>query len=208
MLGAYRLSAHGGRRRVAGRSGRRPRRPDRRMRIWSLHPEYLDARGLVAVWREALLAQAVLRGATRGYRHHPQLARFRRWRSPRGAIAEYLRHVHAEALARGYRFDRGLIGSAGRARHDSGHARSDRARVDALDGQARTARPRTGVPLGGGGGSRAPSAVPRRPRRRRGVGTGRRGPLTADDAPRSAAGFGIYRQGHRWARAAVLTCVH
>ena len=82
------------------------------MRIWSLHPEYLDARGLVALWREALLAQAVLRGATRGYRHHPQLARFRRRRSPAGAIAEYLRHVHAEALARGYRFDRGRIGSS------------------------------------------------------------------------------------------------
>ena len=83
------------------------------MRIWSLHPEYLDARGLVALWREALLAQAVLRGATRGYRHHPQLARFRRRRSPADAIAEYLRHVHAEALARGYRFDGDLIGSAG-----------------------------------------------------------------------------------------------
>ena len=83
------------------------------MRIWSLHPEYLDARGLVALWREALLAQAVLRGATRGYRHHPQLSRFRGQRSPPGAIAEYLRHVHAEALARGYRFDRGLIGSVG-----------------------------------------------------------------------------------------------
>ena len=83
------------------------------MRIWSLHPEYLDARGLVAVWREALLAQAVLRGATRGYRHHPQLARFRRRRSPAGSIAQYLRPVHAEALARGYRFDRDLIGSPG-----------------------------------------------------------------------------------------------
>ncbi|HEU5178767.1 MAG TPA: pyrimidine dimer DNA glycosylase/endonuclease V, partial [Burkholderiales bacterium] len=32
------------------------------MRLWSLHPKYLDARGLVALWREALLAQAVLRG--------------------------------------------------------------------------------------------------------------------------------------------------
>ncbi len=83
------------------------------MRIWSLHPKYLDARGLVALWREALLAQAVLRGATCGYRHHPQLVRFRRRRSPTGAIAEYLRHVHAEALARGYRFDRDLIRSAG-----------------------------------------------------------------------------------------------
>ena len=83
------------------------------MRIWSLHPEYLDARGLVALWREGLLAQAVLRGATHGYRHHPQLARFRQQPSPVGAIAEYLRHVHAEAQARGYRFDRDLIGSAG-----------------------------------------------------------------------------------------------
>ena len=82
------------------------------MRIWSLHPEYLDARGLVALWREALLAQAVLRGATGGYRHHPQLARFRRRRSPAGAVAGYLRHVHAEALARGYRFNRDLIDSA------------------------------------------------------------------------------------------------
>ena len=83
------------------------------MRIWSLHPEYLDARGLVALWREALLAQAVLRGATRGYRHHPQLARFRHRPSPAGAIAEYLGHVHTEAVVRGYRFDRDLIGSAG-----------------------------------------------------------------------------------------------
>ena len=47
------------------------------MRLWCLHPRYLDARGLVALWRDALLAQALLRGETRGYRHHPQLARFR-----------------------------------------------------------------------------------------------------------------------------------
>ena len=70
------------------------------MRLWSLHPKYLDARGLVALWREALLAQAVLRGETRGYRHHPQLARF----DDIGLIAEYLRAVHAESLARGYGF--------------------------------------------------------------------------------------------------------
>jgi carboxyl-terminal processing protease len=29
------------------------------MRLWSLHPKYLDAQGLVALWREALLAKAV-----------------------------------------------------------------------------------------------------------------------------------------------------
>jgi hypothetical protein len=82
------------------------------MRIWSLHPSYLDARGLVALWREALLAQAVLRGRTTGYRSHPQLVRFRCSRSPVGAIADYLRAVHAESLARGYAFDAKKISRA------------------------------------------------------------------------------------------------
>jgi pyrimidine dimer DNA glycosylase len=75
------------------------------MRLWTLHPNYLDTRGLVALWREALLAQAVLRGDTRGYRFHPQLLRFRAQRDPLAAIAEYLRAVEAEAARRGYRFD-------------------------------------------------------------------------------------------------------
>ena len=74
------------------------------MRLWSVHPKYLDARGLVALWREALLAQAVLRGRTKGYLHHPQLQRFRAQPSPLGAIADYLRSVHAEAVSRGYSF--------------------------------------------------------------------------------------------------------
>lgn len=80
------------------------------MRLWSLHPRYLDAQGLVALWREGLLARAVLRGETRGYRHHPQLERFRACGAPRAAIDAYLAAVHAEALSRGYAFDRGKIG--------------------------------------------------------------------------------------------------
>lgn len=75
------------------------------MRLWTLHPKYLDAKGLVALWREALLAQAVLAGRTRGYRHHPQLIRFRRDERPLASIAAYLRGVHEESLARGYHFD-------------------------------------------------------------------------------------------------------
>ena len=59
------------------------------MRLWSLHPRYLDPKGLVALWREALLAQAVLRGATKGYRNHPQLRRFRETVDPTAHIAEY-----------------------------------------------------------------------------------------------------------------------
>jgi hypothetical protein len=83
------------------------------VRLWTLHPKYLDARGLVALWREALLARAVLRGRTRGYRHHPQLERFRAHRRPVSAINAYLRSVLAEAQARGYQFDGTKIGPGG-----------------------------------------------------------------------------------------------
>jgi len=75
------------------------------LRLWTLHPRYLDARGLVALWREALLARAVIRRETRGYRHHPQLERFLAHRSPAAAINAYLRTILDEALARGYAFD-------------------------------------------------------------------------------------------------------
>lgn len=83
------------------------------MRLWSLHPQYLDPRGLVALWREALLAQAVLAGQTRGYRRHPQLTRFRETAAPLAAIAAYLRGIHAEAARRGYRFEVTRIGVVG-----------------------------------------------------------------------------------------------
>ncbi len=81
------------------------------MRLWSLHPSYLDAKGLVALWREGLLAMAVLRGRTRGYTHHPQLTRFRAAPDPVAAIRSYLWHVYEEAVARGYRFDRRKLGA-------------------------------------------------------------------------------------------------
>jgi hypothetical protein len=81
------------------------------MRLWTLHPKYLDARGLVALWREALLAQKVLRGATRGYKHHPQLRRFSESAHPPAALAAYLAAVQAEAMRRGYKFDASKIGT-------------------------------------------------------------------------------------------------
>ena len=79
------------------------------MRIWSLHPRYLDPQGLVALWRETLLAQAVLHGATKGYTQHPQLQRFKAHPQPLDAIASYLHAVQAEATLRGYRFDASKI---------------------------------------------------------------------------------------------------
>lgn len=80
------------------------------MRLWTLHPQYLDPQGLVALWREALLARAVLKGATRGYRHHPQLQRFQAQPSPVSSINAYLAGVLEEATHRGYRFDRRRFG--------------------------------------------------------------------------------------------------
>jgi hypothetical protein len=79
------------------------------VRLWSLHPKYLDPQGLVALWRESLLAQAVLHGDTRGYRNHPQLDRFKSHPSPLAAISRYLKGVHEEATKRGYSFDKNKI---------------------------------------------------------------------------------------------------
>lgn len=94
------------------------------MRLWTLHPRYLDAVGLVSVWRKALLAREVLRGRTRGYRNHPQLERFRAHPAPLSAINAYLRAVHEEAAARGYAFDARKLGPV-----------RDRSRIPATDGQ-------------------------------------------------------------------------
>ena len=88
------------------------------MRLWSLHPRYLDRAGLTACWREALLAQAVLRGETRGYRSHPQLERFRECSVPERALGTYLTAVQEEATRRGYSFDASKIRDAGEERID------------------------------------------------------------------------------------------
>jgi hypothetical protein len=79
------------------------------MRLWSLHPSLLDRMGLLALWREGLLAQKVILGRTRGYRVHPQLKRFQTNRDPVAAISTYLWAVVDEACARGYTFDASKI---------------------------------------------------------------------------------------------------
>ena len=79
------------------------------MRIWSVHPKYLDAKGIVALWRETLLAKNVLEGNTKGYKNHPQLIRFKAVKKPLEAINQYLAEVWNEATRRGYNFDRNKI---------------------------------------------------------------------------------------------------
>ncbi|MDO9153774.1 MAG: pyrimidine dimer DNA glycosylase/endonuclease V [Paludibacter sp.] len=76
------------------------------MRIWSLHPKYLDTKGLVALWRETLLAKNVLENNTKGYKNHPQLIRFKNADNPLHAINQYLSAVYQESLTRGYIFNK------------------------------------------------------------------------------------------------------
>lgn len=97
------------------------------MRIWSLHPKYLDAKGLVALWRETLLARAILSGQTKGYMHHPQLLRFGGQADPVRLVDAYLWGVYDEAAARGYRFDGSKMS----------HARIDRPQLPVTEGQLR-----------------------------------------------------------------------
>jgi len=84
------------------------------VRLWTLHPRYLDTKGLVAAWREALLAQKVLSGLTSGYTHHPQLIRFRLHPQPIVAIGALLTGIAEEANRRGYQFDVAKILNSGR----------------------------------------------------------------------------------------------
>jgi len=79
------------------------------MRLWSLHPKYLDSKGLVALWREALLAKKVLEGKTKGYKNHPQLIRFKEFKDPLKAINSYLYYVFKEAEKRNYNFNKKKI---------------------------------------------------------------------------------------------------
>jgi len=79
------------------------------MRIWSLHPKYLDSRGLVALWRETLLAKRVLEGKTKGYKNHPQLNRFKEVNKPLDAINQYLSEIFIEASKRNFNFDKQKI---------------------------------------------------------------------------------------------------
>lgn len=86
------------------------------MRLWTIHPKYLDCKGLLAVWREGLLAKKVLEGKTRRYKHHPQLARFMAQKNPVGSVNAYLFYIVKEADRRGYCFNKKKIGDMDKTR--------------------------------------------------------------------------------------------
>lgn len=79
------------------------------MRLWSLDPKYLDRAGLLAVWRESLLAKKVLAGKTKGYKNHPQLERFKNSLDSLNQINYYLFGILKEAESRNYHFNKKKI---------------------------------------------------------------------------------------------------
>lgn len=94
------------------------------MRLWSIHPKYLDKIGLIALWREALLAKKVLEGKTKGYKNHPQLERFKQSKNPIEFINKYLETIYDEAINRGYKFDPKKF-----TRFDSSKARREKTKL-------------------------------------------------------------------------------
>jgi hypothetical protein len=112
------------------------------MRLWSLHPKYLDRQGLLACWRESLLAQKVILGKTRGYKNHPQLIRFQSCQDPVAGIGTYLEYIAGEAERRGYSFNRTkiiasrkiskILVTSGQVLYEWGHLQAKLTRRDPL----------------------------------------------------------------------------
>ena len=83
------------------------------MRIWTVHPKFLDQKGLGAAWREGLMAQSVLskylKGMKAGYSNHAQLIRFKQQKKPLQALCNYMHYLWEESVERGYSYNRKLI---------------------------------------------------------------------------------------------------
>jgi len=83
------------------------------MRIWTIHPQYLDPKGLGGAWREALGAQKSLyylsKGIKIGYSNHSQLIRFKQHQNPMQMLCNYMHTLVDEAERRGYSYNRSLI---------------------------------------------------------------------------------------------------
>ena len=79
------------------------------MRLWTIHPKYLDSSGLIACWRETLLAKHVLKNATKGYKNHPQLIRFKKSPDPVLYINYFLYQIYLESVNRGFNFDKSKV---------------------------------------------------------------------------------------------------
>lgn len=79
------------------------------MRIWSIHPKYLDTKRLTAQWREALLCKSILEGKTKSYTKHPQYLKLLKLKNPYQFINFFLLTIWEESQKRGYKYDKSKI---------------------------------------------------------------------------------------------------
>lgn len=80
------------------------------MRLWTIHPSFLDQKGLCGLWRETLVGlKALEKGPGAPWYNHPQLARFKVYPNGLAMLAEYAEHVLDEGHKRGYNFNTALL---------------------------------------------------------------------------------------------------
>ena len=80
------------------------------MRIWSLHPQYLDQKGLGGQWEEGIIAQNTLFFQEGKYLNYPVLHRVKAHQEPVAWIGMYLNEILKEAnVNRGYNYNDQLI---------------------------------------------------------------------------------------------------
>lgn len=86
-------------------------RSEAAMRLWSLHPSFLDRQGLLGQWREAIQAKNALLNPDHPSNiwHARQLQRFKESPAPMRNIAIFLHVVADEMILRGYHPNVSLI---------------------------------------------------------------------------------------------------
>lgn len=74
------------------------------MSLWSVHPRYLDNKGLISAWNRGLQLQKQLSTEPARNTGNSQLIMFSRQEKPLHAIGSYLSFIASEGCRRGYKF--------------------------------------------------------------------------------------------------------
>jgi hypothetical protein len=75
------------------------------MRIWSIHPKYLDSKELLNLWNETIQAKNEFLTKFSGHFSNKQLERFLDLKNPLEAINSYMSSIYREAVKRDFSVD-------------------------------------------------------------------------------------------------------
>lgn len=79
------------------------------MRVWTIHPKYLNRKELSACWHDGLRALKVLSEPEKYQRFYEGLSVFRVQSEPVYALAKYLQAIGKEGVKRGLQMDLSLL---------------------------------------------------------------------------------------------------